>query len=139
MSEEPDTLYSDQVTVQPNCYCVDDLLIEIGRRRVSRAGHEIRLGRLAFDLLVVLIKGAPEVIPTAELMNQLWPGSSVGRETVTQCVIALRTALGDDAKTTRYIANVRGRGYRMVANVHAFVKADRITGPARLRAVLRST
>ena len=138
MSAQRGSLYSDLVDVQPDCYSVEDLLIEVDRRRVSRHGGEIRLGRLTFDLLAILVRGAPEVISAAALMKQLWPDSSVERESVTQRVIALRAALGDDAKNSRYIASVRGSGYRIVANVQSLVRVERVTGPLRLRAVLRS-
>jgi DNA-binding winged helix-turn-helix (wHTH) protein len=138
MSEQRVGTYNVPVNVQPSCYSVDDLLIEVDRRRVSRQGREIRLGRLTFDLLAILVQGAPELISAPSLMKQLWPDSSVDRETVTQRVIALRAALGDDAKKVRYIASVRGSGYRLVANVQSLVRVDRLTDPIRLRAILRS-
>jgi DNA-binding winged helix-turn-helix (wHTH) protein len=123
---------------RPNRYAVEDLLIELDRRHLSRHGREIRLGRLTFDLLVLLVEGAPEVISAVVLMNQLWPDSEIDRDTLTQRVIALRAALGDDARTPRYIASVRGCGYRIIAQVHPIVRADQNAGPVRLRAVLRA-
>ena len=136
MSEQHGSLYSDLVDGQPDCYSFEDLLIEVDRRRVSRHGGEIRLGRLTFDLLAILVRGAPEVISAAALMNRLWPDSEVDRDTLTQRVIRLRAALGDNAQSPRYIASVRGRGYRTVAQVQSSVRLDRETGPVRLRAVL---
>jgi hypothetical protein len=51
------------------------------------------------------------------LMERVWPGLVVGLDTVSQRVKLVREALGDDAEQPRYIATVRGRGYRMVPKV----------------------
>jgi two-component system alkaline phosphatase synthesis response regulator PhoP len=123
--------------VAPDCYGVDDLLIDVIRRRVTRNGSEIRLTHLTFTLLVTLVQAAPEVVSVAALMKAVWPGSVIGPEIVSQRVKSLRVALRDDPKNPRYVAGVRGRGYRVVAAVEPRVRTDSVTAPARLRAVLR--
>jgi DNA-binding winged helix-turn-helix (wHTH) protein len=138
MSGQRDSSSGAAVVIHTDCYCIDDLIVEIDRQRVSRQGCEIRLGRMTFELFAILIKGAPEVVSAAVLMNQLWPDAEVDRDTLTQRIIGLRAALGDDARTPRYIASVRGRGYRIVAQVQSFVRPDLNSGPVRLRAVLRA-
>jgi tetratricopeptide (TPR) repeat protein len=50
-------------------------------------------------------------------MKRVWPGLVVNPETISQRVKLLRHALGDDARAPRYIAVVRGRGYRTIAAV----------------------
>jgi len=125
------------VDVQPECYSVDDLLVDVGRRRVSRDGREIRLGQLAFKLLVTLVQAAPGVVSVAALMKAVWPDSVVGPELVSQRVKSLRVALHDDPKAARYVAVVRGSGYRVVAAVGPCVREELVTAPARLRAALR--
>ncbi|MGH8496105.1 MAG: winged helix-turn-helix domain-containing protein [Gammaproteobacteria bacterium] len=92
-----------------------DLRIDLDRRQVSRDGAEIRLPALSFDLLVALVAAAPKVLSLDALMDRVWPGVVVGPETVNKRVTLLREALGDDARQPRYIASVRGRGYRIVA------------------------
>lgn len=47
----------------------------------------------------------------------MWPGLVVSPETVSQRVKLLRAALGDNPKQPRYILGVRGRGYRLLAEV----------------------
>src|SRR6185295_4774426 len=46
-----------------------------------------------------------------------WPGVVVGDEALTQCIIKLRRALGDDARAASYIETVSKRGYRLIAPV----------------------
>ena len=95
-------------------YEVSDLVVDVARQRVTRAAAEIALPKLSFDLLLVLIRAAPAVVSNDDLMAQVWPGLVVSPETVSQRVKLLRDALGDDPRAPRYIAGLRGRGYRLI-------------------------
>ena len=99
------------------CFRVGDLLVDPGRRRVERDGMEIPLPGLTFDLLLALARAAPNLASIDVLMQQVWPGRVVSPETVSQRVKLLRDALGDDPDTPRYVAGVRGHGYRLVVPV----------------------
>jgi TolB-like protein/DNA-binding winged helix-turn-helix (wHTH) protein len=98
-------------------YRVGDLHIDTGLARVARDDVEIPLPKLSFDLLLALIRYAPQIASTDELMERVWSGLVVSPETVSQRVSLLRAALDDDPKQPKYIAVVRGRGYRLVAEV----------------------
>ena len=98
---------------------VDDLLVDFGRRCVMRAGVDLKLPGLSFDLFVVLLRAAPNLVTVGRLMDVVWPDAVVNPETISQRVKLLRSALGDDVKSPRYVAGVRGRGYRIVATVTA--------------------
>src|ERR1700733_2859715 len=98
-------------------YRVGDLLIDIGRQRVTRESVELSLSALSFELLLALARAAPNVLSFDQLMERVWPGLVVTQETVSQRVKLVRDAIGDDSQSPRYIAGVRGRGYRMVARV----------------------
>jgi DNA-binding winged helix-turn-helix (wHTH) protein len=89
----------------------------VGRRHVSRNGREIHLGKLTFDLFEALIRAAPDSVPVDVLLKSVWAGTVVERETVTQRIKRLRIALGDSAQTPRYVAGIRGVGYRIIAPV----------------------
>jgi len=107
-----------------NCFRVGDLIVDLAHERVTRAGSELDLGKLTFDLLAVLVRAAPELVSTEALMERVWPGLVVGTETVSQRVKRLREALGDDPKIPRYIEGVRGRGYRVIAPVTPHTGGD---------------
>ncbi len=98
-------------------YCVADLVVDVRHERVTRDGREIPLAKLSFDLLAILIRNAPHLVSVELLMQEVWSGLVVGPETVSQRVKLIRDALGDDSKQPRYIAGVRGRGYRLIAPV----------------------
>jgi TolB-like protein/DNA-binding winged helix-turn-helix (wHTH) protein/Tfp pilus assembly protein PilF len=98
-------------------YRVGDLRVDVGQQRVTRDDAEIPLPKLSFDMLLVLIRAAPDIVSNDELMARVWPGLIVSPETVNQRVKLLRDALSDDARNPRYVAGLRGRGYRVIGPV----------------------
>jgi TolB-like protein/DNA-binding winged helix-turn-helix (wHTH) protein len=98
-------------------YRVGDLVVDLARQRVTRAGQEIELSKLSYELLAALVRAAPDLVPLPKLMDLVWPGLVVGPETIVQRVKLVRDALGEDSREPRYIGGVRGRGYRIVAHV----------------------
>ncbi|MGH8250563.1 MAG: winged helix-turn-helix domain-containing protein [Steroidobacteraceae bacterium] len=98
-------------------YRVDDLVVDTGRVKITRDGRELPLPKLSFDLLIALIEAAPRVVSPDELMDRVWSGLVVSPETVSQRVKLLRDSLDDDPRTPRYVAGVRGRGYRLLPAV----------------------
>jgi|HubBroStandDraft_1064217.scaffolds.fasta_scaffold00490_3 TolB-like protein/DNA-binding winged helix-turn-helix (wHTH) protein len=102
---------------RPETYIVADLRVDVGRQCLCRGNADIALPNLSFRLLVALIQGAPNVVSSDRLMELVWPGQIVSPETINKRVQMLRDALGDDVHSPRYIAGVRGRGYRLIAAV----------------------
>jgi TolB-like protein/Flp pilus assembly protein TadD len=104
---------------EPAGYRVGDLTIDLGTRQVSRAGQVLALPRLSLELLLALIRRSPNVLSIDELMSEVWAGRVVNEETVAKRIELVREALGDDSRQSRYIALVRGHGYRLTAPVEA--------------------
>ena len=96
---------------------VGDLELDSGTVTLRRVGEEIALPKLSFELLLCLARHAPNVVTTDTLMDEVWGKVVVGEETVKQRIKLLRKALGDDSSDPRYIVAVRGRGYRLLAEV----------------------
>lgn len=111
-------------------YRVDDLIIDVGSQRVMRGNQEIPLPQLSFEFLLALARAAPNVLSADQLMERVWPGLVVGPETISQRVKLVRDALGDASQAPRYIAGVRGRGYRMIARVSPLNAPPEIAGVA---------
>jgi TolB-like protein/DNA-binding winged helix-turn-helix (wHTH) protein/Tfp pilus assembly protein PilF len=111
--------YPSPAAGEATLFRVDDLIIDLGRRCVTRAGTDLKLPGLSFDLFVVLVRAAPNLVTVRRLMDIVWPDAVVSPETISQRVKLLRSALSDDVKNPRYIGGVRSRGYRIVAGVTA--------------------
>ena len=108
---------ADSPEIRSGTFIVGDLFVDVGQQRVTRAGSDIGLPNLSFQLLVALVRAAPNVLSNDSLMTQVWPGLVVSPETVSKRVNLLREALGDDPREPRYITGVRSRGYRLIAPV----------------------
>ena len=81
---------------QPALCRIDDITVDLTRRRVVRGRNEvISLSALSFDTLRALIDAAPAPLTANELIELAWQGSVVSDDTVTQRIRLLRKALGD--------------------------------------------
>ena len=112
-----------------------DLVIDAGARRVTRGGDEIALPKLWFDLLLALARAAPDSLSIDELMDQIWGKAVVNPGTVAKRVELLRQALGDDSTDPRYVALVRGHGYRLVSDPRPAPPAPAASRPWIMAAV----
>src|SRR5277367_2205165 len=111
------SLSSSSADRDPMKYRVSDLTIDTGRQVVSRATDPIPLPKLSYDLLLVLVRAAPNLVSLDDLMNLVWQRIIVSPETVSQRVKLLRDALDDDPRVPRYIGGLRGRGYQIIGAV----------------------
>jgi TolB-like protein/DNA-binding winged helix-turn-helix (wHTH) protein/Tfp pilus assembly protein PilF len=98
-------------------YRVGDLTLDVGARLLTREGVVVPLPPKTFELLVELVRRAPGVVRRKELLDTVWAHELVNDEALTQRVMLLRRALGDDPKEPRFIASAPRWGYRLVAQV----------------------
>ncbi len=73
----------------------DGFTLDLQRLSLSGANGEIRLRRKSFELLHFLLREAGRVVSKEELLEAVWPGATVGDESLAQCVSEVRRALGD--------------------------------------------
>ncbi|MCZ6827717.1 MAG: winged helix-turn-helix domain-containing protein [Gammaproteobacteria bacterium] len=106
---------------QPDTTRIGDLLLDPRQRLLSRGTESIRLPKLSYELLLSLVRHAPGIVTTDQLLNEIWGNVVVGDETVKQRVSLLRQALGDSSEKPEYIEVIRGVGYRLIAPVSAAV------------------
>jgi DNA-binding winged helix-turn-helix (wHTH) protein len=83
--------------------------------QIQRAGEIRRLEPKAMDVLACLIDRVGDVISHEELLQRVWPGRVVEDSAIHQRIASIRKALGDCARTPRYIETVASRGYRALA------------------------
>src|SRR5512146_993926 len=96
---------------------------------LGRAGKAVRVEPKAMEVLMALAARAGQVVGREELLAAVWPGVIVGDEALTQSIIKLRRALGDNPRAPTYIETISKRGYRLIAPVRQAGDAP----PARRR------
>src|SRR5688500_15291298 len=69
------------------------------------------------EVLMALAGRPGQAVSREELLAAVWPGVVVGDEALTQSIIKLRRALGDNPKSPAYIETISKRGYRLTAPV----------------------
>jgi DNA-binding winged helix-turn-helix (wHTH) protein len=112
--------------------------LDEGERRLLRGGEEVvlrvkgreeRLRPKAFDLLLALLKRAGRMVERGELLEELWPGTFVEDNRLSDNVSTLRKFLGDRAKAPLYIETVPKHGYRFVAEVRETCEGESAPAP----------
>jgi DNA-binding response OmpR family regulator len=82
-------------------------------RRAFLNEEELQLTAKEFDLLRVLVREQGKVVSREQLMREIWETVWFGStKTLDMHISVLRRKLGDDAAQPRYIATVRGVGFR---------------------------
>ncbi|WP_316157529.1 heavy metal response regulator transcription factor [Cupriavidus sp. BIC8F] len=94
---------------------VGDLVLDLGRRRASRAGRRITLTSKEFALLELLARRRGEVLPRSLIASQVWDMNFDSDSNVIDVAIRRLRAKIDDDYDTKLIQTVRGMGYVLEA------------------------
>lgn len=94
-----------------------DFALDPANRVLTRGGAPVELGGRYFDALVLLASERGQLISKDRLHDEVWRGVPVTDEALSQAIMALRRALGDDAARPRFIETVPRHGYRFVAQI----------------------
>lgn len=98
---------------------IGSLVIDEDAHTVMRNGIPVELTAREFALLVTLARHPGRVFTRAQLLEQVWGDEYYDDHVVDVHIGNLRKKLEEDAAHPRYIATVRGVGYRvMTVNAH---------------------
>jgi two-component system KDP operon response regulator KdpE len=93
---------------------LDDIMIDLGRRAVTKAGREVRLSPTEYGLLARLARQAGAVVDHRTLLRDVWGASHVHeRNYLWTFVQRLRQKLEDDPHSPTVIVSAGSRGYRL--------------------------
>lgn len=95
----------------------EGLTIDETAREIRCDGRRVELSALEFDLLVALASSPGRVFTRSHLLERVWGWDYFGSDRLVDVHIAsIRREIGDDATHPRFIATVRGVGYKFVAS-----------------------
>jgi two-component system, OmpR family, alkaline phosphatase synthesis response regulator PhoP len=89
-----------------------DVSIAVAQRSVTRAGHDVKLTHLEFELLVFFVTHPSQVFSRTQLFNLVWGQSAGSVRTVDNFVGQLRKRFEADPEQPHHFITVRGSGYR---------------------------
>jgi len=93
-----------------------DLEMDLDRHHATVAGREVRLTPIEFKLLQTFLEAPQRAFTRDQLLTAIYPHheAAVVDRTIDVHVGNLRAKLGDDPARPRYIATVRGVGYKVL-------------------------
>jgi two-component system KDP operon response regulator KdpE len=93
---------------------IRDVEIDLGRRRILRAGAEVHMTPKEYDVLAALARHPDRVISHAQLLRNVWGPAQEQRVDYLRIVVRnLRQKLELDPAQPRLITNEPGVGYRL--------------------------
>lgn len=95
----------------------DRFVFDSERRELLDGDQPVHLAPKAFQLLQILIEGAPRVLSKDELRETIWPDTIVDETAVAGLINEVRSALGDRARKPRFLRTVHGFGYAFCAGI----------------------
>ena len=90
-----------------------DLFVDPVARRVERAGTGIELSAREFDILLLLVQRAGQVVSRYTILDEVWDGDTDLRSNVIDVHIATLRAKVDKPFGRAAIQTIRGTGYRV--------------------------
>jgi OmpR family response regulator RpaB len=105
---------------------VDQIVIDLGRRQVTRAGERVKLTEMEFSLLELLALNPGKAFSRNDILQQVW-GYRLNQYSDTRVVDVhvsrLRSKLEKDVSDPELILTARGTGY-MFQNFHLLNPLD---------------
>jgi DNA-binding response OmpR family regulator len=110
----PDHDDGDDGTTTTDRLDFGDLVIDLRTRDVVVHQQPVELTAKEFDLLAFLAQSPRQVFSREQLLRHVWDSSSAWQDdaTVTEHVRRIRRRIEDDPLRPRWVATVRGVGYR---------------------------
>jgi len=87
----------------------EDFELDLDRGLLLRGGEELQLRRQSFEVLRYLAERSGDLVTKDELLSDVWAGRAVTDDSITQCLMEIRAALGDENHSK--VKTLPRRGY----------------------------
>src|SRR5215475_4398097 len=96
-------------------YCFGAFRLDLQAGLLRRDGDVVDLRPKSFEVLAYLVDRAGRLVGKDELVQAVWQDVAVTDNSLSQCMVEIRRALGDDSQ--QIIRTVARRGYLFAASV----------------------
>ena len=100
---------------EPSELRVDDLVLDLRRRRAQRAGRAIELSPKEFSLLEFLMRNEGRVVTRTQILDHVWGYDFASDSNLVDVYMAYLRRKVDRAHNGKLIRTVRGMGYALGA------------------------
>jgi DNA-binding response OmpR family regulator len=97
---------------EPDIYRFGDAEVDFARCELRRSGASVPITPVEFKLLAAFVRSRGRVLSRQQLLDQVWTDVTCGDRVVDTHIANLRKKIEPDAAVPRYLASVRGMGYR---------------------------
>src|ERR1700735_4473468 len=125
-------LASETASVEPPIRFGEGYEVDLRPPRLRRGNHVLKLERIPFEILLVLLEHPDEIVTRDEIVSRVW-GKGVFFDTdnsIRGAIRKLRQALKYDAECPRFIQTVTGQGYRFIAPFAPVEEENRAETPS---------
>ncbi len=102
-------------TIQSSILSVDDLMFDVGRRKVFRGGKYIQLNRKGMDVLEYLMRNAGIAVSRSMIIEHVWESEIEFDTNIVDVHIKYLRDRIDRSYKKKLIKTVRGYGYKIEA------------------------
>jgi two-component system KDP operon response regulator KdpE len=103
--------------VASSCFKFGNVEVDLDRRRVVVSGNEVRLTRIEYRLLQILIQHADRVVTQKQLLNEVWGPKHTEQSHYLRVYMAqLRRKLEANPSRPRHLRTEPGIGYRLMTD-----------------------
>jgi len=107
-------------------YQFGEFTLDVARGCLLRRAQEVKLRPKVYEALKYLVLNPGRLIGKQEFMQAIWPDSFVTDDSLVQCTIELRRALGDHDQ--QLLKTVPRRGYLFTAQIIEGTRAEKSPG-----------
>ena len=94
-------------------YRFGDFVLDLDGGFLRQGAGEVTLRRKSFEVLTYLVERHGRLVTKSELIDAVWPETAVTDNSLAQCLLEIRRALGDQSQ--QMIRTVARRGYVFAA------------------------
>ncbi len=98
---------------RPVALAVGDLVLDPGRRSLTRGGEPIVLTPKEFAFLHYLMRHAGQVVSKSQILDNVWDPAFDGSENIVEVYVGYLRRKLDEGRPNSVLETVRGAGYRL--------------------------
>ena len=102
------------MTSESRTFRFGDFSLKSEERLLLKQGTEVFLRPKAFDTLLCLLERNGHLITKGELMDRVWPETSVSESVLEHCISEIRKALEDNPHNPSFLKTIPRSGYKFI-------------------------